>query len=221
MNAIALLLALTSLLVLRSGESLVVQGEVREENGVVLFRSGGVLYSLPADEIARITPVDEVPEVRRAIAKAEGEQETRPLRLSEDERRRLIAELEKNRSGTPAPPQKILERPPPPPSRGEAAAQANEEASWRRQARAHEEAVLRARENLELLEMRADELQSKILSLISLGYKSHQFSYDTTQLVRTRERIPYARLEVQRAERALAQFREDARRQGVLPGWLR
>jgi hypothetical protein len=220
MNAIALLLALTSLLVLRSGESLVVQGEVREENGVVLFRSGGVLYSLPADEIARITPVDEVREIR-AVAKSASEQETRPFRLSEDERRRLIAELEKNRSGTPAPPQKILERPPPPPSRQEVAAQASEEASWRRQARAHEEAVLRARENLELLEMRVDELQSRILSLIALGYKAHQFSYDTTQLVRTRERIPYARLEVQRAERALAQFREDARRQGVLPGWLR
>jgi hypothetical protein len=221
MNAIALLLALTSLLVLRSGESLVVQGEVREENGVVLFRSGGVLYSLPADEIERITPVDAVREVPRAVAKTEREQETRPFRLSEDERRRLIAELERNRSGTPAPPQKILESPPPPPSRQEIAAQANEELSWRRQARAHEEAVLRAQENLELLEMRVEELQSKILSLISLGYKAHQFSYDTTQLVRTRERIPYARLEVQRAERALAQFREDARRQGVLPGWLR
>jgi hypothetical protein len=220
MNAMALLLALTSLLVLRSGESLVVQGEVREEKGVVLFRSGGVLYSLPADEIERITPADEMRQ-NRAVAKPASEQETRPLRLSEDERRRLIAELEKNRSGTPAPPQKILERPPPPPSPQEVAAQAHEEASWRRQARAHEEAVLRARENLELLEMRAEELQSRILSLIALGYKSHQFSYDTTQLVRTRERIPYARLEVQRAERALAQFREDARRQGVLPGWLR
>ena len=39
---------------------------------------------------------------------------------------------------------------------------------------------------------------------------------------RTLEEIfPAADVDVQRAQRAYDQFREDARRQGVLPGWLR
>ncbi len=74
---------------------------------------------------------------------------------------------------------------------------------------------------MDLLESRAAELQAKIHSLVALGYKPAQFTYDTTELQRTRDRLPYARLEVTRALRANEQFREDARREGVLPGWLR
>jgi len=37
----------------------------------------------------------------------------------------------------------------------------------------------------------------------------------------TLDQIPAAELEVTRAERANAQFRDDARKQGILPGWLR
>ena len=79
----------------------------------------------------------------------------------------------------------------------------------------------RAQEELALLETRAQELRDQIYSFLSLGFQPRQFTYQTTQLARTEERIPYAQLEVTRAERAWAQFKEDARRAGVMPGWLR
>ena len=41
------------------------------------------------------------------------------------------------------------------------------------------------------------------------------------ELVQTQEQIPRAELELHRAQREHDQFRDDARRQGVTPGWLR
>jgi hypothetical protein len=96
-----------------------------------------------------------------------------------------------------------------------------DEMYWRSQAREHEENVRRAHENLALLESRAAELQDQIHSFVTLGYRPRQFTYQSTQLARTLEQIPYAKLEVTRAERVWQQFREDARRAGILPGWLR
>jgi hypothetical protein len=208
MNALGLLLTVAvSTLVLQSGEKIAVQGEIQKSHGVVVFRSNGVLYSLPASEIARVdegAPAPPAPPVRR-------------LRVSEEERRRLIAELEKNHAGTAPPRVASLEEPLPPLP----AEDPGDEASWRAQAREHEENVRRAREDLALLETRIEELRNRIHSFISLGYKPRHFTYDTSELARAEEQIPYARLEVTRAERAWDQFREDARRAGVLPGWLR
>ena len=96
-----------------------------------------------------------------------------------------------------------------------------EEWQWRREARAHEEAIRRAKEELELLEGRIADLRNKIQAFLALGYKPHQFTYDSTQLQHCIDSLPYARLEVTRAVRAFDQFREDARREGILPGWLR
>jgi hypothetical protein len=96
-----------------------------------------------------------------------------------------------------------------------------EESYWRREARAHEEAIRRANEELELIEARIADYQRKIHTFIALGFKPHQFTYDSTQLQHAIDSLPYARLEVTRAIRANEQFREDARREGVLPGWLR
>ena len=96
-----------------------------------------------------------------------------------------------------------------------------EESQWRMRARGHEENIRRAHEELGLLQTRAQELRDQIHSFLSLGYHPRQFTYQTTQLARTEEQIPYAQLEVTRAERAWAQFKEDARRAGVMPGWLR
>jgi hypothetical protein len=201
----ALLLAVT--LILQSGDRIAVEGAVREENGVVLFRSGGLLYSVPAVEVSRVEEADAAPK----------EEPKRKLRVSEERLKQLIAELEKNRGGlgvpaAPPPAAKPVPKPQPQPE---------DEAMWRSQARAHEENVRRAHEELELLESRAADLEQEINTLFALGYKPRDFTYQTTQLVRTRERLPYARLEVARAERAWQQFREDARRAGVLPGWLR
>jgi hypothetical protein len=208
MNALLLLLTLTtSTLVLRSGDRIAVEGTLREAAGVYTFRSGGLLYSLPASEVVRVE------ESRPSVE----EKPTRKLRLSEDERRRLLEELEKNHAGTPpAPPQEFVPEAPAPsfePVGGGA--------GWRAPPRSHEESLRRAQEELALLETRVAELQDQIHSFLSLGYQPRQFTYQTSQLARTMERIPYAKLEVTRAERAWLQFKEDARRAGVMPGRLR
>jgi hypothetical protein len=96
-----------------------------------------------------------------------------------------------------------------------------DEWSWRFAARAHEEAILRAKENLALLRDRVEVLKRQIEQFVALGYRPKQFSYQSTELQLTRDQIPAAELEVTRAERANTQFREDARKQGILPGWLR
>lgn len=205
MNALFLFLTLTSTLVLRSGDRIVVEGAPREADGVYTFRSGGLLYSLPASEVLRI---EDAP----AAVK---EKPTKKLRVSEEERKRLLEELAKNHDGQPPQPQKLLDDPPPPP------ASDPDEAHWRARARAHEENVRRAQEDLALLETRAEELRNQIHSFVSLGYQPRQFTYQTTQLARALEQIPAAKLEITRAERAWQEFQEDARKAGVLPGWLR
>jgi hypothetical protein len=211
MNALLLFVTLTSTIVLRSGDRIVVEGAVRAENGVVLFRADGLLYSMPASEVVTI---EGPPETRTAAAPV------KKLAVPEEERKRLIAELEKNHGGTAPAPSKTLAEPRPTPPAPEER-EASEEWTWRRRARDHEESVLQARENLALLETRVDELRSKIRTLVTLGFHPRQFTYDSSQLERTLAQIPGAELAVTRAERAQAQFREDARRLGVLPGWLR
>ena len=222
MNALVLFLVVSSTLVLRSGDRITVEGSVREENGVITFRSEGVLFSVPASEVERVELDETVDE------EAAGNEPTpharaakRRLKVSAEERKRLLEALSKNRGGVaPADPQ-ALEMPPPRLTEREAQREKNEESIWRRRARAHEEAVRRAIEELELMESREREIETKIVSLIALGYQTHQFTYDTTQLMRIREQLPYARLAVERAQRAYDQFRDDARREGVRPGWLR
>ncbi|HEX2120630.1 MAG TPA: hypothetical protein VHL59_03215 [Thermoanaerobaculia bacterium] len=210
MNLLVLLLTLTTTtLVLRSGDRMPVDS-VREENGVLTFRSNGTLYSMPASEVARVVHGEEAPAPRE-------EQTPRMrLRVSEEERRRLIEELEKNHSGTPVSREQLLQG-------GMAPLPQNtdDEWEWKNRARAHEEAIVRASEHLALLETREQELRARIFSLISLGFAPRQFTYDTTILARTQEQIPYARLALARAERQYEQFREEARRRGVMPGWLR
>jgi hypothetical protein len=207
MNALVLLLALTSTLVLRTGEKIVAEGMPSEENGVITFRAGGVLYSMPAVEIVRIDKND---------ASGDDGSQVRKLRVSPEERKRLIEELEKNHRGTApaALPATIKVPQAPRPNPGD-------EQRWRQQARDHEEAVRRAREEVALLEARAEELRSEIRSFVSLGFKPDQFTYQTSRLQFTIDLLPRARLEVARAERAYEQFREDARKQGIMPGWLR
>jgi hypothetical protein len=222
MNALVLLLTLTSTLVLRSGDRIPVEGKPVTKDGVVTFRSGGLLYSMPATEVDRIESEDAGENSDKVEVKAEVKKETpRRKAVSEEERKRLLAELEKNHGGTPLPPEQAPPRLAPPPTAEEVKEAKREEWQWRREARAHEEAIRRAKEELELLEGRIADLRDKIQTFISLGYKPHQFTYDSTQLQHCIDSLPYARLEVTRAVRAFDQFREDARREGILPGWLR
>jgi type IV secretory pathway VirB10-like protein len=148
------------------------------------------------------------------------------LRVSAEERDRLLAELAKSK-GKPAPPAPV--RPPvvtapapaPPPTDPEPADTRAEERYWRERSRALEETVRQAHEDLEFLQKREQNLQDEILGLLSRGYRANQFSLQVFKLDRTRDAIEETKLDVARAERALQQFREDARREGILPGWLR
>lgn len=225
MNAVLLFIVLTtSTLVLRSGDRIDVQGPVRETGGVVTFRSGGLLYSMPLEEIdleATAGKADAAAEATGDTAEEQAEQAVRKLRMSPEERRRRLAELERNHAGTAGPRQRILEEPPPLKSDEQESQEKRDEWAWRREARTYEDAVTHAREELELLEQRVEELRSQIVSFVNLGYKPEQFTYQSTQLERTLAQIPRARLEITRAQRELERFREDARKQGVMPGWLR
>lgn len=200
-------------LILRTGEKIVVDAPPSERDGVVIFRSGGALYSLPAsevDEIATRAANDTIEAVDAA---------PRRLKVSAAERERLIKELEQNHNGTAPVP---LQRSSAPPPREPSAEPADpEEWNWRERARAYEDGVRAAKENLDLLLDRADSLRAQIRGFLALGYKPDNFTYQTTQLAYVEEVIPSAQLAVDRAQRAYERFRDDARRQGVMPGWLR
>ncbi|HEY4642568.1 MAG TPA: hypothetical protein VII75_14585 [Thermoanaerobaculia bacterium] len=201
---------LTTTLILRNGTRFDVDGPIREERGRIIFRSG-TLYSIPVYEV-------DMEATRAAVTKtvlATIDQD-RKLKVSAAERDRLLRELEQNHSGGPVQAlnlEKVVE-PRESPNKGD-------EWSWRNAARAHEEAVVRAKENVALLRDRAELLKRQIEQFVALGYRSHQFSYQSSELQLTLDQIPAAELEVTRAERDNAQFRDDARKQGIMPGWLR
>jgi hypothetical protein len=200
----ALFLAVT--LILQSGDRIAIEGRVREENGALIFRSGGLLYSVPVGEVARVEESEHTTPAEKPKTR---------LRVSEERLRELIAELEKNHAGTAPPPPPTVKPVP------AAKPEEQDEATWRVQARSHEENVRRAREDASLLRDRVEQLENEIRTLLTLGFKPRDFTYQMSQLTRTRELIPQADLEVARAERAFESFREEARRAGVLPGWLR
>jgi hypothetical protein len=201
---------LTTTLILRNGSRFDVDGPIREERGHIIFRSG-TLYSIPVAEVDMEATRAAV--TRTVIATVD---QDKKLKVSASERDRLLRELEQNHSGSPAQVldlEKVVE-PRESPDKGD-------EWSWRNAARAHEEAIRRAKENVALLRDRAELLKRQIQQFVALGYRGRQFSYQSTELQLTLDQIPAAELEVTRAERANAQFRDDARKQGIMPGWLR
>jgi hypothetical protein len=219
-----LLLTLTTAttLVLRSGDRITTDGAIREDNGVVTFRVKGTLYSLPASEIEHFDNSDSTtPPAAAPVTPAAASAESAKLRVSEEDRKRLIAALEKNHAGTPTPAEQTVTPLPPAPAAPDEKAVEQDEWAWRRQAQGYEEDIRRAKEELELLETRAHDLQWRIFTLTNMGYKPSSFTYDSAQLQRALDQIPRARLEITRAERAYAEFREEARRRGITPGWLR
>ena len=219
MNTLASLLLLTALtiptptLVLRNGARIDVDGSIRQEEGRVVFRHAGVLYSLPGSEV----DFEATRAAAANITLVRADEDKMKLKVSREERDRLLRELEQNHNGQPAPGGGLNVFPASP----EAATNSQDEWSWRREARGYEDAVRRAKEELQLVYDRIDALKRRIFTLTSLGYKAGQFTYETSQLQQSYDEIPRAQLEVERAQRALDQFRDDARRLGVLPGWLR
>ena len=221
MNALHALLLITALsiptntLVLRTGEKIAIDAPFRVDGIQVVFRSAGALYTIPTVEVDIEASRAEGSPVRIQAETRGGNR----LRVSAEERDRLLRELEENHSGTATPMTAVNTLPTPTPA--ERARMSEDEWSWRNRVRGYEEQILRAREDLNLLQDRAESLKSHIAGLLSLGYKPSQFTYDSTQLAYTLEQIPRAELEVQRQQRVYDQFRDDARKQGVAPGWLR
>ncbi len=201
---------LTTTLILRNGTHFDIDGPIREERGRIIFRSG-TLYSIPVGEV-------DMDATRAAITATviTSIGPDKKLKVSASERDRLLRELEQNHSGTPAAAlslEKVVEP--------HDTADKGDEWSWRNGARAHEEAIRRAKENMALLRDRAELLKRQIEQFVALGYRSHQFTYQSSELQLTLDQIPAAELEITRAERANMEFREDARKQGIMPGWLR
>lgn len=238
--AVTTLLTPSDELVLRTGERIGVSGEVTLDGSRAVFRTAdGALFSLPVAEIdldatsdpsrAGVTP-------RRSRTAAENQAlddlvkamasrtlANRALIVSDDAKRKLLDELKESR-GTPVPARPYVspafdESDEAPKER--AGARNSEEWRWREQARAHKERVVQRQEDLQMLIKKEQDLSDEIIGLMNLGYNGNQFSYQVLSLARVRDQIPRARLELQRAERAYAQFQDDARRQGILPGWLR
>jgi hypothetical protein len=218
MHTLALLL-LTALtiptptLVLRDGARIDVDGSIRQDEGRVVFRHAGVLYSLPAGEV----DFEATRAAAANITVVRGDDRMK-LKVSREERDRLLRDLEQNHNGTASTTAEGLNVFPASP---EAATNSQDEWAWRRESRSYEEAVRRAKEDLQMLYDRVDALKQRIFTLSSLGYRPGQFTYESSQLQQAYDLIPRAQLEVERAQRALDQFRDDARRLGVLPGWLR
>ena len=211
------LITVSSVLILRSGDRIALDGPPRQENGVVVFRTpDGSLFSIAAGEI-------DFEATRAAEGRERDPQAAAPKRLkvSAEERDRLLRELSQNRGGTPPPPQQILEDPPPLQTQESVRESAREEWEWKREARALEENLTRAEENLIVILERIREFEGRIMGFISLGYRPAQFTYDSSVLELTKLQVPNAELAVRQAERALDQFKDEARRLGIPPGWLR
>lgn len=201
----------TTTLILHNGTRFDVDGPIREEQDRIIFRTGGSLYSIPLGDVDLDATRAAV--TRMVIVTNDGD---RKLKVSAAERDRLLRELEQNHSGKPAEELKLekVAEPRESPDKGD-------EWSWRTAARVHEEAVRRAKENADLLRDRAEALKHQIEQFVAIGYHPNQFTYQTSELQLTLDQIPAAELEITRAQRAFDQFREDARKQGIMPGWLR
>lgn len=238
--AVSALATPSNTIVLKAGERIAVSGGVTLDGSRAVFRTReGALYSIPVDEIdveatANASPDPVAPRKARTAAEnkaldalvsatASKSLAGRTLVVSEEEKRRLLDALKESR-GTPEPP-----RPYQPVSfddsksapREMAGDRDSEEWVWRDRARGFQESVKQRKEELRMLVDKEQQLSDEIIGLMNRGYNGNQFSYQVLSLARVRDEIPYARLELERSERALAQFMDDARRQGILPGWLR
>jgi hypothetical protein len=210
------------ILVLRSGERIELSGELRRDGDRVVFRSRvGTLYSLPASEI------DE--KATRAAITAEPEAASKgrlPRRLKGDEatKRRLLADLSKSR-GTRVPPP-LADPPPTPASSPESEAaklevEAAREEMWRREARAFDARVADAEQRIRNLAERERALNDAILGMMAMGHPQEHLGLQVRALQDTKSYLEQAKRDLERATRERSAFQEDARRRGILPGWLR
>lgn len=218
---IATLVDSPAALVLRAGNTISVDGALTRNGNRVIFRSGGTLYSLPIDEID-VVATNEREESRRNEANRTAEDRVVRLKKGAAEREKIFAELnDTGKDSPPAPEVRPLPKPSPESEARRREEERREEHYWRQEARAYGDAVERATEELAYLIEREQKLEDEIILLMSLGYTPKDFSLNVYQLDRTRDAIERMKLEVARAQRAFDRFRDDARKAGALPGWLR
>lgn len=217
-------------IVLLSGHRIAVEGEVREDGNRLVFKTaGGKLYSVPISEIdveASLAPEEKKEPTPAPAPTADARPlPRRQIKVTDEEKRRLLDELAKNRSGQPAPEQRALTREglEEELERADRKRESDEASAerWRARARERREALQRGRDRLAALQEQERRLQDQILQLSSMGYSGDQMSAQILQLEQTRGMIDRAREAISAAERAWAQLEEDARRAGALPGWLR
>jgi hypothetical protein len=220
-------------ILLRSGQAIPVRGEVREDGNRLVFTTpAGRLYSIPIEEVdleamRRAAGPESPPTAEESgdASRSTPEGPRREIRVSEEEKKRLLEELSRNRRGQPPPLQKSLtaegleeelDR-----SARKRAADEIEAELWRERARVRRETLARAREQLASLQTRERRLQDEILTLSSMGYSGDQMVGQIMQLENTRSQMDRTREAIGAAERAWADLQEEARRAGALPGWLR
>lgn len=212
---------------LTSGETIEIDAQPVADGRRVIFKVKGRAYSLPADMIAEIGPI---PGDDRGTNRAGEDAATHRLRVDRESVAQRFGALSraeteaeaKARGETPppAPPQNLPAPVTQPPPRHDVPDE-REERYWRGRARALHEGVLQATETLELLTRRERRLNDEILGLLALGHPESHLGRQAWQLQNTRDAIEAAALEIKRARRALADFEEEARREGVYPGWIR
>lgn len=204
-----------------------IEGEIVERaNGRVIVRTTtGVLYSVPESSIrsefesrppsattttkaaVRVVPPRRLPESK--------------IKVSDEEKNRLLAELSKNHSGKEAPKQS-WEIPKPEPAEAEIeVTERSDESYWREESRKRDEAVRRATEQYELLTRREREIEDTVRMMLASGVNPDHMGYQMMALADTRTMRAQARLAIESAKRHRDALHEDARREGILPGWLR
>lgn len=218
-------------LVLRSGQTLPVSGEIREDGRRLVFRTAeGVLYSIALDEIDLEATRELALKSNAGAEPAEAAQAeeapppplARKLAVSEQEKKRLLEEISRNRDGKPAPEQRSLT------DEGlkdemarldrERDQRERDERYWRDRAGPARERLNRARDEAALLEARVRRLQDEVGMVVAVGLDPSGQLY---QLDLARNQLDSARQRVGSAERAWADLQDEARRAGALPGWLR
>lgn len=212
-------------ILLRSGKSIDVAGDVKVEGGKVLFRSpGGVLYSIAVDEVD-FEAMKEPKAPEDPIEKQDqgARHPVRKLNVTPEERDRLLAELSKRQGGSPSDPELLSPDAPKVSEAGAAVREATRgsEERWRAEARAARTAIEAREAEVRELRQRAQQLEDQLRMLLSSGYDPSTLSAQAEALDVTRNRIDSAERALRDAQRDLADLQDRARRAGVMPGWLR
>lgn len=212
-------------LVLRNGAGTIpIREIVAVRDGRVLYRDrSGVLYSIPAKDVDLDASADSklgsaTDETKPSSAKTP---RARPLALTPEERERLVREFERTaRPGKPPAPIETAD------STTETRPATKKKTShgeeyWRSRSLRLQASVQRATKALADAKQHEQDLTDQLLFFAGTSGDATKYSYLVKELADTRDRIPRLQKAVESAQSDLEAFMDEARRQNVLPGWLR